>query len=158
MSFYQDIVAEYVRADRRYFVNPEFLLQDELAEDDEDKKKHWFVDLLAINLKKREAFLCEVTYAKQPKALMSRLRNWHQHWQMVRNALERHSGISSDWRVRPWLFVPQSSIEALCKRLPSFEIPPLITPLEMTAPWSFCTWNRIGENPKPDCIPPAMRE
>jgi hypothetical protein len=82
---------------------------------------------------------------------------------MVCRALKRDSLFPTDWDVRPWLFIPESLVPVLLKKLsqlsggangPSFS--PVITPLEMTQPWRYRSWNRVGEAAKPESVPPYL--
>jgi hypothetical protein len=156
MDYFQGIVAEYLRADRACFLNPEFCLLNDLSEVEEHRKAHWYVDILALHTKHRCAYLCEVTYAKPPRALIQRLRTWSQHWSTIRKTLLRDAPVTETWAIRPWLFVPDDGIPGLVSALPNFTPPPVITPLEMTLPWKY-KWDRTKEEPKPDSIPAAMR-
>lgn len=161
MDYYQGVVSEYLRADRSIFLNPEFLLQ--LDEDEKMPKKgrSWYVDLLAADFRTSTVFLCEVTYSRTLVALLERLAGWSQHWPGVLAALHRDAHLPEDWKVRPWVFIPTQSISTFLNKyhleLPSFPATPLITPLEMTAPWEYCTYDRRGEKPKPDIVPSEMK-
>jgi len=157
MDFFQGIVADYLRADRSCFINPEFFLANDLSEIDQDRKKFWYVDVLAIQTEECCAYLCEVTYAKPPTALLRRLKTWNQHWPAVCAGLYRDAGLPPElWEVRPWLFVPSDHIQPMLASVPQFTPAVKITPLEMTLPWKY-HWNRKGETKKPDFIPVQMQ-
>ena len=151
------------------FVNTECWIQlDPVAVP--DKGRSWYCDALAINLKPEPAivYLVEVSYAQKLGALFTRLAAWNEHWSGVRQALVRDCHLRADWKARPWLFVPSKSIPSVVQRIrriaglgePERMPPPLITPLEMVAPWEYPSWNRAGERVegKPSTIPPEMRE
>lgn len=155
MDYYQGVVAEYLRADRAVFINTEFYLQlEDFASPAKDSS--WWVDILAISVLRRTAFLCEVTYSQSLNGLIKRLALWAQHWPGVLNAFQRDAGIAVDWTVRPWLFIPKALVPKLLKKVTGFPAVPCITPLEMTAPWLYRNWDRRGEQPKPGCVPPEM--
>jgi hypothetical protein len=166
MDYYQGIVTEYLRANRSTFVNTEFCLQVNENDYPDKGKPYWYVDALAVELRDpSKTFLCEITYAKQPNRLITRLREWQAHWPEIRIALERDAHIPSKWEVRPWLFVPEGYVSTLTQKLsPLLEKPgnmlpiPRITTLEMTQPWCYREWNRIGEKEKPGTVPPEMQE
>lgn len=65
--------------------NPEFWLRGN--ESSAHEKPHWYVDMLAMNLKEKAVYLCDVTFAKQPRALMQRLNSWHAHWPTINKRL-----------------------------------------------------------------------
>jgi hypothetical protein len=158
MDYYQGVVAEYLRANRSTFVNPEFCLQLDAGLKSPAKGRHWYVDLLAVCLSEKSMYLCEVTYAKTGSALTERLKAWSTHWPTILEALQRDAGVSAEWAIRPWLFVPEPGIPALLQRLPKLPVTPRITPLEMTQPWSgHSGWDRHGEAAKPKTIPPEMQ-
>lgn len=160
MDFYQGVVADYLRADRSIFLNTEFCLQDSKDKNpDFDKGKHWYVDAVAISIRDKRVYLCEVTYGRDLSPLIKRISAWSQQWELVSRALERDAGIPRDWLVRPWIFMPRDRIEIFLakfsKMQPPFKL--LITPLEMTAPWCYNSWDRRGEGDKPACVPIDMR-
>jgi hypothetical protein len=155
VDYFQGVVAEYIRANRATFINPEFQLQLDGDPRCPPKDGYWYVDMLAVNLEEQVAYLCEVSYAKPPAALVKRLAAWSANWLRLVLALQRDAHIGEHWRVRPWLFVPEGSIGWLLDRLPRMPVVPKITPLEMTQPWLFCGFNQPMENAKPASIPVA---
>ena len=106
MSYYQDVVVEYLRADRARFVNTEYLIQ--LNPNNESKGTFWYCDAVAVSFSDSTIYLCEVTYSKTMTALIKRLRAWSANWSGVRAALIRDAQIPNpkDWAVKLWLFVP----------------------------------------------------
>lgn len=157
MDYFQGIVAEYLRANRATFINPEYCLQLDEKEKAPSKGSSWYVDILAINIAQRAVFLCEVTYSQSLSALLKRLTEWSQHWAQILHALHRDSGVPMEWSVRPWVFIPETLIPRFVTKTPEFSAKPIITPLEMTMPWLYCTWDRRDEKSKPSSIPPEMR-
>lgn len=155
MDYFQGIVTEYLRANRQTFVNPEFFLQLIKGEKMPTKGTSWYVDALAVNFGEQTIYLCEVTYSKSLSALLNRLGEWSTHWPELLTSLQRDASIPAEWPVRPWVFIPKDLIEKFIKKL-KLEVPalsvvpraPRITPLEMTLPWRYCTYNREGEEPK----------
>lgn len=158
MDYFQGVVAEYLRANRGTFINPEFFLPLDGEQKSPPKNSSWYVDILAISVAERTVFLCEVTYSQSLAALLRRLAQWSTNWARILDALHRDSGIPKEWAVRPWIFIPTDAIPRLVTRLPQLPIPPRVTPLEMTVPWLYCTWDRRGENLalKPSSIPTEM--
>lgn len=142
MDYYQGVVAEYLRRDRACFVNPEFYLQNDLCPDEAARKVHWYVDVLAIHLRHKCVYLCEVTYAQRPAALLSRLRTWFVHWPTIKQTLARDSNVPPEWSIRPWIFVPQAKIDLLKRSMPAFNPSARVTALEETAPWTY-KWDSV---------------
>ena len=155
MDYYQNVVGEYLRANRSMFINPEFFLS--LDEGKEIKGRTWYIDLLVADFAMKRLLLCEVSYEKALSKLHERLRNWSMHWTEIEKAIKRDSKMPNDWSVRPWLFLPEAQLGKFLAKLTYFPVKPLITPLEMTVPWSFCTWDRLSEGPKPSIIPADMQ-
>jgi hypothetical protein len=148
LDFYQGVVLDYLRADRAIFVNTECCIQLIKNPNPDKSGPHWYCDAVAVELLKREVFLCEISYAKGLVSLTKRLKEWSQHWPKVRTALERDCEIPEGWSVRPWLFVPTKSIGAIVHTLelikgaddaPFFKA--RITPLEKVQPWLYHSWN-----------------
>lgn len=158
MDYFQGVVSEYLRANRQTFVNPELYLPLAGQPKTAAKGSSWFVDIVAIDIAKRTAFLCEVSYSKGLSALLRKMREWAATWPKLVEGLRRVSDIPEDWAVRPWLFIPEERVSKFVKYAPRLPVPPLITTLEMTLPWRY-PWDRKEENfdMKPDTIPPEMR-
>lgn len=146
MDYFQGVVADYLRANRSTFVNPEFWFSLDGNPDAVAKNTSWFVDVLAVNFERRCVFMCEVTYSKAPSALVKRLTTWAENWPKVTAAIHRDTNIPADWNIIPWIFVPEAQIAAIRDRLPKFPATPPITALEDTLPWKFRTWDRqVGD-------------
>src|SRR5688500_5509473 len=86
------------------------------------------------------AYLCEVTYAKAPRALIARLRTWHSDWMTVKATLQWDSNLPPDCTLRPLVFVPDSTLSFLMAAAPEFDPPARFTRLEDTLPWNYA-WN-----------------
>lgn len=161
MSFYQNVVIEYLRADRALFVNTECCLQLNSGDNPDTSGPHWYCDATTVDLRAQIVFLCEISYSATLDALVKRLSGWHEHWDGVVAALRRDCYVPAAWPARPWLFVHEEAISVLLKRLsqiaPNLAFRPRITPLEFVQPWRYCSWNRVGEQTKPDVIPADMR-
>lgn len=150
MDYFQGVVAEFLRADRACFINSEFFISIDPSKGEYQKDKHWFVDVLAIHLTQQRAYLCEVTYARKPVALINRLGLWKVNWATIRQALQRDAGIPLDWPVYPWIFVPaefQPEIRPTLERLFPGEY--RLSKLEDTVPWKYPNWNRIDNDFEP---------
>ncbi|WP_206958131.1 hypothetical protein [Trinickia acidisoli] len=150
MDYYQGVVTEFLRADRAVFLNTECCLQLHPGSKPE-VGKHWFCDAVAINMRERQVFLCEITYSKSLDALLKRLTAWRTNWPALRIALVRDLCVPAEWPVIPWVFIP-SEREGLLKRKlarlarqegdASNHMPdPKITHLERVAPWNCNAWN-----------------
>lgn len=150
MDYYQGVVTEYLRASRSVFINTECCIQLE-AGDNPDRGTHWYCDAVAVDFAKSSVFLCEISYAKSPSALMKRLSDWNRHWDGIRAALVRDCRLRGDWPVQPWVFFPkvyETAVLGGLERLRRSEehdatMPyPRITFLEEVAPWKYPAWNR----------------
>lgn len=115
------------------------------------EKPHWYVDVLAINLKERAVYLCEVTYAKQPRALLQRLNSWHTHWQTINKTLREDTGVAPDWPLVPWAFAPEPGLKIIKPELDKLFPHARASSLESVLPWLYCTYDRkpeAGNEPK----------
>lgn len=144
MDYYQGIVVEYLRSDRAIFVNPECTIQ--LKEGRMPaKNEFWYCDVVAIDLRHKTVFLCEVTYAVGMSNLIKRLKSWNDNWGGVCAALVRDCRIQSEWEVRPWVFVPEDFVKPLLEKMKQqvqgpdglLAFKPRITTLESVQPWKF---------------------
>lgn len=151
MDYYQCVVVEYLRANRSTFVNTECCIQINPSENPDLSGPHWYCDALTINLQKKQAYLCEITYSKTLAALSSRLKGWNQSWPLLRIALLRDCGIPLEWSARPWIFIPKHLEENLNQALKKIygknEVAelmpaPKISWLEDIVPWKYKSWNR----------------
>jgi hypothetical protein len=164
MDYYESVVVQYLRADRALFVNTQCCIQLNEAANPDSSGPHWYCDAVACDIRHNVVFLCEVSYSSRVPSLTTRLKEWHEHWALLCGALVRDSHVLKEWPVRPWLFIREVDVPFLLKRLgqiggidqPS-KFVPRITTLEMVQPWQYCSWNRVGEAPKPEIIPETMR-
>ena len=154
MDYFQGVVTEYLRANRSVFVNTECLIQlDEGPK--QIKDRHWFCDAMAINLKEKTVYLCEITYSATLQSLLSRLHAWQRHWAELAHAVLRDSGAPQDWKVHPWVFIPKMHYESFAKKFSHAQLEPgagLIMPnprvtyLESVLPWEYInTWDRKSD-------------
>jgi len=161
MTYYQDVVLEYLRVDRAVFVNPECCIQVDAAPIGDSSSPYWYCDALAVDLRASAVYLCEVSYAKSLTAMLKRLAAWNHYWVEVQTALVRDCAVPKGWPVRPWLFIPEAfvptAVEGI-RRLGTHPgetrvIPePRITTLESAVPW-----NHRRDLDKPASIPAEMR-
>ena len=166
MDYYQGVVLEYLRADRSVFVNTECCIQLNEGKNPDKSGKHWYCDALAVDFNGPVVYLCETSYSESLGALIKRLVAWNKHWPEVRSAIVRDCRLPSEWRMRPWLFIPERCAPAAVKAIKRIRTDdngmpnPRITTLEMVAPWEYRSWRRIGEkkDKKPDSIPEDMRD
>ncbi|WP_081053776.1 hypothetical protein [Burkholderia territorii] len=164
MDFFENVVVEYLRADRSVFVNTQCCIQLNEGRNPDTSGPHWYCDAVAVDFRSRSVFLCEITFAKPPTGLLKRLVGWHENWDGLLQALRRDCAIPADFPVRPWIFVPEALISTIVDALEKFKLSystavpvPRITTLEMTSPWRYTSWNRVGEAAKPSSIPEYMR-
>lgn len=147
MDYYQGVVADYLAADRAMFIKPECLIR--LRSDGPlAKGEHWYCDILAVCFREpRSAYLCEVSFSQTLGALSTRLREWHENWHAVREAVARDSGLTG-WPLRPWAFVRRDCTDVLTREADKFFDPaggpdqmarPLVTALEDVVPWLYFT-------------------
>ena len=163
-QYFEGVPLQYLRADCRLFVNTEYLLQlDDVDNPDVSPGRHWYVDALVVEPGANAVYLCEFTFSKSLQGLKKRLQGWSANWQDIAPAIMRDSSLPALPEVRPWAFVPEDCVGKLVDiaRALGFDgaagRPPLkITPLEMTLPWNYRSWKRIGEAKKPATIPAAM--
>jgi hypothetical protein len=147
MDYFQGVVAEYLRADRSCFINTEFWIRgNELKPYD---RPHWFVDALAIHMKQRRVYLCEVTYAKKAPALMKRLESWRDNWPTIKKTLVEDIGISPEWPIRPWIFTPKHIRESIEPAVRNLNKDTRFTDLEAVLPWLYKTWDRTDDEARP---------
>ncbi|MGU7774650.1 hypothetical protein ACV229_31305 [Burkholderia sp. MR1-5-21] len=153
MDYYQGIVTDYLRADRAMFLNMECCIQlDAGSNPDASPGRHWYCDVVAVNLRDEAIFLCEITYSSTLEALIKRLNSWHTHWNHLCAALVRDLHVSASWPVRPWVFIPDERRDLFAQKLaplglgnsPSVGMPqPKVTSLEEVVPWKYRSWNHI---------------
>ncbi len=151
MNYYENVVVDYLRADRALFVNTECCIQLNPAANPDTSGPHWYCDAVAVNFREKAAYLCEISYSAKLESLLNRLKGWHDNWDGVLAALRRDCLLPGEWPVRPWAFVPQELVEVLNRGLlrivnsgtPRFSVK--ITPLQLVQPWRYSSWNRVGE-------------
>lgn len=143
MDYFQGVVLEYLRADRSNFVNPEFWVRGNL--ESAHNRPHWFVDILTVNMKEKKVYLCEVTYAKQPRALVQRLRSWREHWETIEKTLREDTGVPGDWPLCPWVFATDQAMKAIEPELVRLFPDHKASNLLKTLPWEYCTYDRKEE-------------
>jgi len=150
VGYFQEIVTEYLRADRTTFVNTECLIQLNPG-DVVSKGTHWYCDAVAVNFRESVVYLCEVTYSTSLTALIGRLRTWGSNWIPLCEALARDCQVPASLTVRPWVFIPQSHHSHFQKKLSSIAgigvgsgtMPtPRVTYLESVVPWNYPSWDR----------------
>ena len=164
MDYYQGVVVDYLRADRAVFVNTECCIQLNAGPGPDKGGTYWYCDAVAIDFRNHEIFLCETSYAEKLGALIERLRKWSASWEGVCTALVRDCKVPENWPIRPWLFVPQRSVESLAECLQQLKsadgsaiFRPRITSLESVQPWKFHDWNHQDKDTDKSEVPESMR-
>ena len=154
MSHYEDVVIEYLRADRSLFLNTQCCIQLHPGDNPDTSGPHWYCDAVACDMELEAVFLVEITYSVSLSSLTKRLREWSENWPELKAALVRNCHIPDDWPVTPWLFVPHKKRELIGAQLDQMSKggtlafgEPIITSLEDVQPWKYRSWNR---NDKPN--------
>jgi len=106
LSYYEEIVAEYLCAKRTRFVSPNYCLDIGDA-GPHGKDRSWWIDVLAVDFDERAIFLCEATFAQKPVYMFRRLRRWASIWPEIELCARRLTGAPDHWRVEPWVFMPK---------------------------------------------------
>jgi hypothetical protein len=131
------------------FVNPEFFVQIHPG-DQPPGDTSWFCDILAVNLREKKVYLCEVTYSKSLAALTKRLTAWARDWGAVRQAICRDANVPAGWEMQPYVFIPKVLEPNFRVRIADLEnaqksgaMPyPGIKHLEDVVPWTYRSWDR----------------
>ncbi|QBG47692.1 hypothetical protein EGM51_09915 [Verrucomicrobia bacterium S94] len=145
MDYYQGIVAEYLDADRSVFVNNECFLQLEPG-NNPPKGTSWYCDIVAVNLRESSVYLYEVTFSSSLHALLQRLKSWDSNWDSLCTAIRRDCSIPCDWKIQPWVFIPEDRRPILDAKHNSSNMPDIrITHLESIVPWKYKSWNRTKD-------------
>ena len=144
MDYFQGVVTEYLRADRRLFVNTEYCIQIKDVHNP-GKGEHWYCDALALEPGNQTVYLCEISYSKTLQSLQARLGAWHEHWMEIQTGIIRDSCLpdGSQWKFRAWLFTPADRFPTLKHWLGKHAaLHPRVTDLETVLPWKYPSWNR----------------
>jgi hypothetical protein len=142
MDYYQGIVAEYLDADRSVFLNSECYIQL-MPGPNLPKGTTWYCDILAINLREKVAYMCEITFSEDLTRLVKRLAAWDREWPGVRAALHRDCSIPVGWPIKPWVFIPAGRWSVLQRKLKVESMPyPRVTYLEEIVPWKYSSDSR----------------
>jgi hypothetical protein len=147
-NYFEHAVLDYLKRDRSVFVNAQYCIQINPGRLINNRSKDgpvWYCDAVAVNLCKKEVYLCECSYAYGLTSLIRRLGEWHNNWNGVLNSVVRDGFVPESWPVRPWLFVPRRFVPLLeNQRLidkiangQSLRFEPRITPLEEVVPWLY---------------------
>jgi hypothetical protein len=155
LDYYQGVVIDYLRADRSVFINSEYCIEPTESPDNVTCGDHWYCDAVAMDFRSKTIFLCEVTFAANLSALISRLSDWHKNWDEVQIAIIRQSNLDdifvAGWSIKPWLFVPKERIGLLERRLDligngqELNFKYEITCLEDVQPWLYKPHNRLPD-------------
>ena len=148
MDYYQGVVYDFLQeSDGAMFIKAECPIQLGRGKT-APKGTFWYCDAVAVNLREKKVYLCEVSYAKSLFALAKRLEAWSKEWAKLRAAIGRDFSIPKEWDVQPWVFVPAHLREELKKKVSALASPsshvgtaampePKVTSLEEVAPWRY---------------------
>ena len=161
MDYYQGVVYDYLQeSDGAMFIKAECPIQLGRGKT-APKGTFWYCDAVAVNLREKKVYLCEVSYSKSLFALAKRLEAWSKEWTKLRAAIVRDLSIPKEWDVQPWVFVPAHLREELKKRLSALASPrsdagaaampePNVTSLEEVAPWKYPHFSLLADETKCD--------
>ena len=137
MDYFQGTVENYLRADRKLFLNSEYLLQLDPDRNSPPKDRHWYVDVLAIDFRDKKIWLCEVTYSATQAALLKRLLAWQNNWDEVQKAVRREIPLGNDFELKPWVFIPEEQHRGFQNRLQKLggTLDLRLSSLEQVLPW-----------------------
>ena len=123
MDYYQGVVQEYLTADRRIFISPEYLIDLDEGRGSQ-KGRSWFVDILAIDFSDSTVTLCEVTLSKTPSALLTRLRGWSNAWLEVQHCSASTSRLPTGMTFAVRVFTPghDGRVDKLRRRLEATQL------------------------------------
>jgi hypothetical protein len=146
MDHYKCVVMEYLQSDRTVFVNTSCCIRLDDPANPDKGAPHWSCDAVAIDLRHRALYVCDISYKLQ--ALVKKMAAWTHHWEAIQAALRRDCKVPETWRIHVWLFVPKDTVEMLDAKLEDlrrtsgapFKVK--ITALEDVQPWRFWTWDR----------------
>ena len=136
MSYYAEIVSEYLQA-RGQFIRREFFIALDKTPQ-QAKGRSWYVDVLAVDFGERTIWLCEVSFAKTLYALRARFKQWSDNWELIQQALRAEIAIGTEWQIRPWAFTPEELkpvYESGLQKIGPLAFDPKWSTLEDTAPW-----------------------
>lgn len=165
MDYFENVVIDYLRADRALFVNTQCCIQLNDGDNPDTSGPHWYSDAVAVDFRNESIFLCEITFSKSLDSLLKRISGWNTNWSGLCRALVRDSHLPDNWPVRPWVFVPSdllkntvTKLDAIKPSLTDFPTMPIprVTPLENVLPWAYTSWNRKGIKAH-DSVPERMR-
>jgi hypothetical protein len=139
---FQNIVLDYLRADRSMFLNARGLVHQDPSNPPDPAGRQWYCDVIAVNFKQEAVYLCEVIQSSAADSLSRRLRVWSKDWPALRKGLAGGSAVPADWAVTPWLFIPRAlhpQVTRFLDDLSGSEMPPpRITFLEDVISWLYC--------------------
>lgn len=159
MDYYQGVVYDYLQEfDGAMFIKADCPIQLGRGKT-APKGTFWYCDAVAVNLRDKKVYLCEVSYAKSLFALAKRLGEWSKEWTKLRAAIVRDFSIPDSWQVQPWVFVPAELEKTLEKRLAALPTAsssagaaamptPKVTSLESVAPWKYRHFSSLGNETK----------
>lgn len=136
MPYYEEVVADYVQAGRKFIRREYFIDLDRAPQP--SKGRSWYVDVLAVDFEERTIWLCEVSYSKTLYALRTRLKQWSDNWTSIQQTIFAEIAVGPQWRLSPWAFTPESLksvYDAGLSKVGPLVFQPKWTALEATAPW-----------------------
>ena len=78
MDHSEGVVLDFLRADRRLFINAQCCIQLNPGSNPDTSGPHLYCDAVAVSVRDRTAYLCEISYAGRLPALLARLKSWDQ--------------------------------------------------------------------------------
>lgn len=146
MESYKSVVMEHLQLDKAVFLHTDCSIRVDGA-GSENSVQEWTFDAVAIDLRHRAVYLCDVACALQD--FLKNVTGWASNWDNIKSALQRECKLPESWRIHAWLFVPRDTIEELDSRLEDlrrsagcpFKVK--ITSLEDAQPWRSWTWSHF---------------
>lgn len=136
--FCEEAVATWLVADGRTLIAPQYPVR---IGDPTTREPVMWPDILAVQPKDRQIFLCEVTWAEPSSRNRDKIAKYRDHLENIRASLEHWLGIGDDgdgWQFSVWYFVPAAHVEKI-EEMKTDDLRLKVTALEDLKPWTY-TW------------------
>lgn len=134
---YENVIAAWLVADGQTLIAPQYPLR--IGEPTMPEPVRW-PDILAVQPKDRQVFLCEVTWHDGWSRHGQKVAEYHEHIDNIRATLEHWLGIGGEaWQISVWYFVPEAHVEKIGSMEPRDSLQLRVTSLESIKPWTY-TW------------------
>ena len=117
MDYYQSIVAQWLVSDGRTFLAEEYYLRTSRVREFKHRDQTYlWPDIIAVRLRDRKVFLCEVTWSRNWGTIERKLEKYSENMPEIRDALDHWLGIPHDFDASIWYFVPEDHIAKIRER------------------------------------------